>query len=120
MLQASASHTTDLFQAAIAAAKTGDALSKVGDTVDYTITLSNNSSADTPALSCTATDSLLGEVLNGVLPLGDTVLNLSRVVQAGDPDPLVNTVDLTCSPEGFPNELEASACSSEVSATSGC
>ncbi|WP_461519162.1 hypothetical protein [Porticoccus sp.] len=108
VLQASDGHSTNLFQAAIDADKTGDALSKVGDEVDYTITLSNNSSADTPAMSCTATDSLLGEVFNGVLPLGDTVLYPSRVVQQGDPDPLVNTVTLTCSPDGFPNILEAS------------
>ncbi|WP_341502586.1 hypothetical protein [Gallaecimonas sp. GXIMD4217] len=109
VLDASAMHSTNLFQPAIAAAKTGDALSKVGDDVDYSITLSNNSSADTPAMICTATDSLLGEVFNGTLPLGDTVLNLSRTVLAGDPDPLVNSVDLSCSPDGFPNILDASA-----------
>jgi len=81
----------------------------VGDDVNYTITLSNNSSADTPAMNCTADDTLLGQVFNGVLPLGDTVLNLSRTVQAGDPDPLPNTVTLTCSPAGFPNVLTAEA-----------
>ncbi|WP_461516285.1 hypothetical protein [Porticoccus sp.] len=108
ILEASDGHSTELFQADIDADKTGDTLSKVGDSVDYTITLSNNSSADTPAMSCTATDSLLGEVFNGVLPLGDTVLTPSRVVQQGDPDPLVNTVTLSCSPDGFPNVLEAS------------
>ncbi len=101
-------HSVNLFQPSIAADKTGDALSKVGDVITYTITLSNNSSADTPALTCTATDSLLGEVFNGVLPTGDTVLTPSREVQEGDPDPLVNTVTLTCSPDGFPNVLEAS------------
>jgi hypothetical protein len=37
------------------------------------------------------------------------VINRSRTVQAGDPDPLGNTVTLTCSPEGFPNVLTASA-----------
>jgi uncharacterized repeat protein (TIGR01451 family) len=109
VLEASASHSTNLFQPAIAAAKTGDALSKVGDSVDYTITLSNNSSADTPAMNCTANDSLLGSVFSGVLPLGDTVLTPSRTVLGTDPDPLVNTVTLTCSPAGFPNVLEASA-----------
>jgi hypothetical protein len=56
-------------------------------------------------MNCTATDSLLGTVFNGVLPLGNTVINTSRTVQAGDPDPLVNTVTLNCSPEGFPNIL---------------
>jgi hypothetical protein len=108
VLTASDSHSVNLFQPAVAVDKTGDTLSKIGDPVDYTITLSNNSSADTPALSCTATDSLLGEVFNDVLPLGDTVINQSRTVQQGDPDPLVNTVSMTCSVAGFPNVLEAS------------
>jgi hypothetical protein len=80
----------------------------VGDSVDYTITLSNNSSADTPDMICVADDDLLGELFNGVLALGDTVLTPSRTVLAGDPDPLVNTVTLTCSPDGFPNVLEES------------
>ncbi|WP_341502588.1 hypothetical protein [Gallaecimonas sp. GXIMD4217] len=101
-------HSLNLFQPAIAVDKTGDDLSKVGDEVDYSITLSNNSSADTPDLHCVATDSLLGVVFDDVLPLGDTVLTPSRTVQAGDPDPLVNTVDLSCSPAGFPNVLDAS------------
>ncbi len=102
-------HSVNLFQPAIDVTKTCDAVSKVGDTVNYTITLSHNSSADTPALNCTAVDSLLGNVFGpAVLPLGNTVVNRQRVVQPGDPDPLVNTVTLTCSPQGFPNVLEAS------------
>src|SRR6266508_593797 len=101
-------HSVNLFQPAIAVDKTGDTLSKVGDDVDYTFTLSNNSSPDTPALDCTAVDSLLGTIFDDVLPLGDTVINKSRTVQAGDPNPLVNTVTLTCSPKGFPNVLEDS------------
>ena len=102
--------SVNLFQPAIDVTKTCDAVSKVGDTVNYTITLSNNSSPDTPALNCTAVDSLLGTVFgpNATLPLGDTIVNRQRVVQPGDPDPLVNTVTLTCSPQGFPNVLEAS------------
>ena len=53
-----ASHEVNLFQPAIELAKTGDALSKIGDPTDYTITLTNNSSEDTPDLeirraSCT-------------------------------------------------------------------
>lgn len=108
VLTASDDHSTDLFQPAIAVDKTGDALSKVGDDVNYTITLSNTSEAGSPALNCTAEDSLLGSVFSGVLAIGDTVIQTSRTVQAGDPDPLVNTVTLTCSPEGFPNVLTAS------------
>jgi uncharacterized repeat protein (TIGR01451 family) len=109
VLQASDGHSVNLFQPAVDVDKTGDTLSKVGDEVDYTITLSNNSSADTPALTCTASDSLLGTVFGpAALPLGDTVLTPSRTVLAGDPDPLLNTVTLTCSPAGFPNVLQAS------------
>ncbi len=108
VLTASDNESVNLFQPAVAADKTGDTLSKVGDGVDYTITLSNNSSADTPAMNCKAEDTLLGTVFDGVLPLGNTVINTSRTVQAGDADPLVNSVTLTCSPAGFPNVLTAS------------
>ncbi len=108
-ITASDGHSVNLFQPAVDVDKTGDTLSKVGDEVDYAITLSNNSSADTPALTCTASDSLLGVVFGpAALPLGDTVLTPSRTVLAGDPDPLLNTVTLTCSPAGFPNVLQAS------------
>ena len=55
-----ASWSTNLFQPAIELTKTGDALSKIGDKVDYVITLENNSSADTPNLNCTVTDTPLG------------------------------------------------------------
>jgi uncharacterized repeat protein (TIGR01451 family) len=108
VLTKSDSESVNLFQPAVAVDKTGDTLSKIGDEVNYTFTLSNNSSADTPALNCTASDSLLGSVFDDVLPLGDTVINKSRTVQAGDPDPLENTITLTCSPDGFPNVLTAS------------
>ncbi|HKY14878.1 MAG TPA: choice-of-anchor D domain-containing protein, partial [Microthrixaceae bacterium] len=102
------SHSVNLFQPSIAVDKTGDELSKVGDDVNYTFTLSNNSSADTPALNCTAVDSLVGGIFDGVLPSGNTVINRSRTVLMTDPDPLPNTVTLTCSPAGFPNVLTAS------------
>jgi hypothetical protein len=98
----------DLFTPSFDITKDGDAFSKLGDDVNYTFTLSNNSSENTPPLTCTATDSLLGVVFGpAVLPQGDpTVVNRTRTVQAGDDDPLVNTVTLSCSlPEGFTNVL---------------
>ena len=101
-------HSVNLFQPAIAVDKAGDTLSKAGDDVSYTFTLSNNSSADTPPLDCTATDSLLGVVFDDVLPLGNTVRSASRTVLADDPDPLNNTVTLVCGVTGFPNVLQAS------------
>jgi uncharacterized repeat protein (TIGR01451 family) len=101
-------HSVNLFVPAIDVDKTGDTLSKVGDDVDYTFTLSNNSTANTPEMVCTATDTLFGTIFDGVLPLGDTVITRNRTVLDTDPDPLENTVTLTCSPFGFPNVLEAS------------
>jgi uncharacterized repeat protein (TIGR01451 family) len=109
ILTASDGHSVNLFQPSITLNKTGDTLSKVGDSVDYTITLSNTSSADTPNLSCTVTDPLLG--LNGSATLasgGSATFTLSRTVLAGDPDPLLNTASASCSPAGFPNVLTAS------------
>ena len=56
----SAQWSTNLFQPAIDVTKTGDPLSKIGDTVNYTITVFNNSSADTPAMEFDIVDALLG------------------------------------------------------------
>ena len=108
ILTKSDSAEVNLFQPSVTIDKTGDELSKVGDEVNYTITLSNNSSDDTPALSCTVEDSLLGTIFGPeTLPLGDTVLNKSRTVEEGDADPLINTATITCTIEGFPNVVEA-------------
>src|SRR5262249_61189309 len=60
VLTDTASKSVNLFQPAIDVTKTAENTSKVGDTVHYVITLSNNSSGDTPALTCTATDSQIG------------------------------------------------------------
>src|SRR5574341_1472658 len=91
----------------IAVDKTGDTLSKVGDPVDYTITITN-----TGALTLykdDISDTLLGSItVNGVdqvnsfvisntcgaslAPGASCTITLRRTVQAGDPDPLPNTV----------------------------
>jgi len=106
----STTHSVNLFQPSIAFDKTGDALSKVTDAVNYVITLDNTSSLDSPALECTITDALLGINVSVTLASGGQhVINTSRVVQSGDLDPLVNTANVTCSPIGFPNVLTATA-----------
>ena len=109
VLTATDSHSVSLVEPKIAVKKTGDPLSKVGDDVHYKVTLFNNSSASTPPLNCVVEDSLMGVIFEGVLPLGETEIEYTRTVQPEDPDPLVNTVDLTCSPEGSSAVLEASA-----------
>ena len=35
------------------------------------------------------------------------VTNIPYTVKADDPDPLVNTATVSCSPDGFPNVLKA-------------
>ena len=60
VLTASDSHVVDLLGPAIEVDKTGDWLSKVGDDVNYTITLSNITTGPLVDLACVAEDSLLG------------------------------------------------------------
>jgi hypothetical protein len=99
-------HSVNLFQPSVTIDKTGDTLSKVGDDVDYTITVANTSSSDSPNLTCDITDALLGinEQVN-LVSGASHVINDSRTVQAGDPDPLVNTASVTCTVDGFSNVL---------------
>lgn len=99
-------HSVNLFQPSITFDKTGDAQGKVGDDVDYTLTLNNTSSLDAPNLACTITDAMLGINQNVTLASGDShVINATYTVPAGAPDPLVNTAQVSCSPIGFPNVL---------------
>ena len=103
-------HSVNLFQPSLTIDKTGDTLSKVGDTVNYTITVANTSSADSPDLICDVTDPLIGTLADDItLEPGDSqMFTPSRVVQAGDPDPLVNTGTANCTVDGFPNTLSKS------------
>jgi hypothetical protein len=73
------------------------------------LTLNNTSSSDSPDLECTITDDFLGIDKSVTLsPGGSDVTNATYTVQTGDPDPLVNTANVDCSPVGFPNALTAS------------
>jgi uncharacterized repeat protein (TIGR01451 family) len=106
-ITATASHELNLFQPSIAFAKTADTrLSKVGDVVNYTLTLNNNSSPDSPVLNCTVTDALLGVNKTVTLAAGTgDVTQVPYTVPPGAPDPLPNTASVSCSPAGFPNIL---------------
>ena len=100
VLTASDGHSVDLFQASIDLTKTGADLSKIGDPVDYVITLHNTSSADTPILSCRVLDPLVGvdetfTVASGV----DHAIDVTHfVIPAGAADPFVNEATVSCSP----------------------
>src|SRR5262249_30099071 len=97
----------NLFQPSITLNLVGTPLSKIGDTINYTVTLNNTSSADTPNLVCTI--SFLGVNTPTTLASGASkVVTASHTVVAGDPDPFVASASASCSPTGFPNVLTAS------------
>jgi uncharacterized repeat protein (TIGR01451 family) len=112
----SATWETNLFQPAIEITKTGDPISKVGDTITYTVTITNKSSEDTPHLVFDSfTDSLVSgitlpvELTNG-LDYGESVtFTYTYTVKTGDPDPLSNTATVHFHPYGFPNDIWGSS-----------
>src|SRR6266545_1026980 len=114
-ITASDDHSVNLFQPSITVTKTGDELSKVGDSVHYSITVTNTSSPDSPNLTCAITDALLGISKQVNLASGaQDVTNASRDVQPGDPDPLVNTASVTCTVDGFGNVIGPETASHSV------
>jgi hypothetical protein len=96
----------------------------VGQPELCTITVTNTSAGTTPPalVNGTITDSLNGNLLD---PLNTAVtsstctatlangasctINTSRVVLSTDPNPLTNTVSVHYNPQGFPNNINASA-----------
>jgi uncharacterized repeat protein (TIGR01451 family) len=100
-------HSVNLFQPDVSIEKTADTLSKVGDSVDFHITVTNTGSSDSPPITCTLTDPLLGvnKTITSLAVGASDVTNASRTTQAGDPDPLVNTASVTCTVDGFGNTL---------------
>jgi hypothetical protein len=100
-----------LFQPAIDLTKTGDELSKAGDDVEFTITLYNNSSTDTPDMVCTISDATIGFSKDVTLASGTNDVSVVpfTIPASFVGDDFVNTVSVTCSPEGFPNVYEDDA-----------
>jgi uncharacterized repeat protein (TIGR01451 family) len=110
----SASWSTNLFQPDFTIDKTGNEISKVGDTVTYQFTITNTSSEDSPVLNLVSiVDSLLGDISAQVIAAGGDVLSygetvtfsIDRVVLVTDPDPLDNTVTAVYQVDGFTNQL---------------
>jgi len=116
-IHASDDHSVNLFQPSVVVDKNGDLLGKVGDNVHYTFTITNTSSSDTPDLQMdTVDDTLLGSLnvvaINAdcasLAPGASCQFTADRVVQAGDPDPLPNTVTVHYHPDGFTNDVTSS------------
>jgi uncharacterized repeat protein (TIGR01451 family) len=90
-----ATHTTAIIcPAEISITKDADALSKVGDSVNYHFVLTND--GDAPVNRVSVNDTLLGNIsasFPATLAAGaSATVDLQRTVQAGDADPLPNTV----------------------------
>jgi uncharacterized repeat protein (TIGR01451 family) len=85
--------TVDVLHPAIAIDKLADKVTaRAGDTITYTIIVTNT--GDTPLYGVTVTDTLLGTFSIGTLGVGQSVTITpapTYTVNAGDPDPLVNT-----------------------------
>ena len=115
----SARWVTNLFAPAIRVEKSGDGLSKIGDSVDYVITVYNDSSPDTPTMYFDIVDAQLGISQQDVaIESGSstTIRVNDFVIPANAADPYVNTVTVFADfdPNGtggglFPNTYEASA-----------
>ena len=103
-----------LFAPAVEILKTGTTLSKVGDDVTYTFTITNMSDEYAPALILDGIkDTLLGDLSAEATAEGLDVLSYKesgsfdviRTVLSTDPNPLKNIVTVHYHPEGFENDV---------------
>ena len=107
-------HSVGLFAPSVTITKGGDTLGKVTDNAHYTFEIENTSSDNSPDLVLDSiSDSLLGDLEDAAVAAGCDTLSpgdtcnftADRVVQAGDPDPLPNTVTVHFHPEGFVTDI---------------
>jgi hypothetical protein len=114
-----------VFEPLIEIIKTPDpTVTKEGHDIVYTYTINNISSPETPDLILDSViDDVVGDLTataaaNGCDPLvtpgGSCTFTASYTVQAGDPDPLVNTVEAHYHPDGFADDVSAQAWKSPV------
>jgi uncharacterized repeat protein (TIGR01451 family) len=124
-ITASDSHSVNLFQPRVEITKNGDGLSKIGDQVTYHIKVTNTSSNDSPNLVLDSiSDDVLGNLADeapaacdSIAPGGSCEFDVPWTVAAvdvhpadGEPDdPVINTVTIHFHPDGFPNDITATA-----------
>ena len=100
-LTRSASVTIRCYLPMVDLTKTGDALSKIGDDVTYTITLDNDTPVNTLLrnLSCTVTDTTIGFSETVSLAGDDSeTWTIPFTIPDTAGDPFVNTASVTCLP----------------------
>ena len=117
-----ATHTTAIVcPADISITKTADALGKVGDPVTYTFVIKNEGNATANRVS--VNDTLLGDIRRPVPGQpgrrASATVTINRNVQAGDPDPLPNTVTAIYSSGATQDTASASASTNLFQPASG-
>jgi uncharacterized repeat protein (TIGR01451 family) len=112
----SATESVDLVEPCINIFKEADVeFSKVGDTINYTITVSN--CGDVELVNIQVTDTLAAAspwTIPSLAPGADWDVTFAYVVQEGDPDPLVNTATATGHLQDLPNVIGPKQTSVEV------
>ncbi len=114
--------STDIIHPAISVTKSCDAYARVGDSVHYSITVSNT--GDVPLDKFSVSDTLLGD-LSGEAGCGATLavgasctINMTRTVLETDPDPLPNSATATYSLPGTYNITasysDSDSCSTDI------
>jgi len=114
----SANWATELFQPEVTVTKQADRdYAQVGETITYTVTISNTGSADSPALVPDDTAAFVDPLVPGVdlpsacdsLAVGESCeVTYDYVVQSDD-SVIPNTVTVLFHPEGFPNDVTDTA-----------
>jgi uncharacterized repeat protein (TIGR01451 family) len=113
-ITASASHSLATFQASLSLVETGTTLSKVGDPVTYTFTITNTSASGNANLILdSANDTLLGDLTSqfpaSLAPGQQVVVTVTRTVTSSDPDPLNDTITVQYHVSGSTYVVTASA-----------
>ncbi|MHB0935938.1 MAG: DUF7507 domain-containing protein [Armatimonadota bacterium] len=109
LVDASVTKTSRVVQPSVSVTKEADTeISKAGDPVNYTITITNT--GDWPLENISVVDSLLGDLsahFTSPLAAGaQSTYVYEYIVQVGDDDPLVNEVTVTAVAQGFSEEIE--------------
>jgi len=109
----------DIVEPNVTIAKTCDEYSKVGDVIDYDVTITNSGTTDLEILSvidtvADANQNCVGDILP---PAGTCSFSYPYTVQLGDPDPLINTVTVIAKAVGVGvdvNVTDSTTCETDL------
>ena len=118
---AQADWSTELFQPQVSVTKVADReYAQVGETITYTVTITNTGSADSPALVPDATTPFTDPLVSDVtlpsdcasLAVGESCAVTYDYVVVADDSVIPNTANVLFHPDGFPNDVRGTASAS--------